>query len=49
MRVTGFRGGEKGEESRAKALGNIPQGLKPVDSIGFIGIRRGGKSCRRKK
>jgi hypothetical protein len=23
----------------------ILQGLKPVHSIGFIGIRRGGKSC----
>ena len=26
-------------------LQDIPQRLKPVHSIGFIGIRRGGKSC----
>jgi hypothetical protein len=44
-KAAGFRGCGKTAESRAKALKNIPHGLKPTHSVGFIGIRRGGKSC----
>jgi hypothetical protein len=48
-RLAAWQVAEKGRISEPRGSQGIPQGLKPIHSIGFIGIRRGGKPCPEKK